>query len=84
MIQDPKDYPDRYHEIHKNTKSRFETRTCSYDDWGYDSRYCPHQVVICAAGWPAKLLTWIFRIKPCLFTGTKEQCWPKKELVKYF
>lgn len=77
-----KPYPQWVIDAHKNRKPNFETRTCSCDDWGYRSGHHPHQVVICAAGWPAKILTWIFRIKPCNYTGTNEPCWPKPELLR--
>ena len=68
-------------EAHKVRKPNFETRTCSPDDWGYRSGFHPFQVVIQAAGWKAKVLAFIFRIKPCCYTFTDKQYWPVKELL---
>jgi len=75
-------YPQWMIDAHKITKSTIKTRTCSFDEWGYDADCDPFQVVITASGWKAKILAFLFRIPPCMFSYSDEQCWPKKDLYK--
>lgn len=74
-------YPEWMTKAHSYKKSTIITRTCSYDDWGYRSEENPLQIVIQASGWKARVLAFLFRIKPCYYTGSKRQCWPKPELL---